>query len=461
MDKTTYRSGDFYCYDEKGIAIGLELRPKIFIQPDKLLIAQLSKFEGITGFERLDNGNFVIDFIEDGYLNFVLSVLNSFPERVLPVIVWKGQECIPGNSIILETKSPVEIDLLKKRLANFGNFSIIRLAEISPRVYELSVGNLKVPSNIFVLANLIAEDSAYVKWARPLFHPIYESMQVFMYVTSGGLDSLGDKRFLHLDIHILDKKITILKDLMPQLGEGDFALSDDIWFWADKPVITETEKDMERIVSFVWPFIYLETGEITFPEIKIPYSEISGSGKTEKQFSTKGCKFQISSVLKGIDPPIEDIQPVHQYSSSLLISNTALPTISYWETYRPIASLISFCLAVLISYHFLLIPVLDWIKSMEKDSIVIDSDIYLNNLVASTRLSIPNWKINYQNMESKLKIVVEHFDLTSSRLLKDITNELERVYRDEDRPSSEDMEILISNIKSLILICQRKELAND
>ena len=398
IDGPVYKAEDFYCHDESGNAVALKLRPKIYLKNDKLIFAQLSNFEGIIGF---DDKKFV-EFADVDYEKNVLSVLNSFPKEASPVIVWKGQECVPINSIVIEIKEVVDVNLLKERLVNFGKFNITELSEVSPRIYRLSVSDLEMPTNIFVLANLISEDSIYMKWARPIFQFVYDPIQVSMYITSGGLDSLGSKRFLHLDVYIFDEKITLLKDLVPQLGEGEFTLGDeDIWFWTDKPVITETKNETVRTISFVWPFIYLNTGDFTFKEILIPYSRIDGAEKTEETISTGKCKFQIGSVTKGVDPSINDIQPMHDYiASSPNLDSVILSNIDNWKGLRPVLAVVVFGLAVVIFCRYST-------TQKEKSFITVKKDLYLDELVSLLDQSDEiNWKERYKNIELKLRIVL-------------------------------------------------------
>ncbi len=455
IQNPSYRPNDFYCYDENGKAIGVALQPKILVKSDKLLFARLSKFDGIIGFE-----NNVVKFVKIGYESVVLSALNELPQETLPVVIWKGRECVPTNIVMMETKSPVNIELLRKRLSGFGQFTIDKLFEISPSTYEMKISSLEMPSNIFVLANLIAEDFAYIKWARPVFRFLKDSVEVSMYVASGGLDSLGDKRFLHLDVHIFDDKISLLKDLMPQLGQNEFTLDEEMWFWADKPVITETRDGIERIISFVWPFIYLNTGEFTFGEINIPYSSMDGNEKTEKTILIKNCKFQIGSVLKGIDPPITDIQPMHNYIALSPDLNSAdLLGTNYWHIYRPILAIISIGSAIFIWYHFLWKHFFEWIKlSRQKNLVIFENSVYWEDLLNAAKEPHADWKQHYQNIESRLRKALNRFNLDydSGGLLKGIRTELERVYRDDGNPNSEDKELLVVNIKSFILMRQER-----
>lgn len=509
---------DFYCYDENGLAVGLEMKPKAVIKFNQSLFDQINQLGGVTKLEKSpeeeppsspvpvrrfspqvtddmalqgEGKPAIIEFTDK---ESTLRALNEFPDKILPIVLWRGQECIPSNSsIILEAKSPIGINLIKRRLESFGLFNVNQIIKTALEIdgrqvvtYRVYVQDLVSPLNIFVLANLIAEDSAYFKWARPEFKFVCDPIQAKLYVTSRGIDSLGDKRFLHLDIHIFDEKIDLLKDLVPQLGEGEFIPEvsrisfEDIYFSADKPIITETKHDSERITSFVWPFIFLSVGDFYFKEIRIAYTEKEDKQLVEKSLPVAGGEFKIGSVLKGIKPPITDIQSKHDYVVNeqyfMPTASKAGEALMNWYLFRLLIILTSFSMALFLLYSYLFMPMLVSAKNQKgKQDIYLVNKKYWDNLVEAVNQNIDsdNWQQVYSNIESNLKIVLRRFfglklnvcseDLTQDIdyfLVESILHELERVYCD-DQPTKSDYECLAQYFKKFISQHSEKEAVNN
>ena len=505
-DDSRYQLQDFYCYDENGQVEVLKVVPKVIFFKEHDSFNSLSDeeqkifFQNISGGAMIDISNFTDNILLIRYdanivtPQMVIDFINSLPDyqigtfkkrvgEALPIFIWREQEVIATTTIIVEARPSVSnIEALKKIISNFGKFEItdIQIIGDSPNRYRINIGHLESPSNIFVLSNLMTENKIYFKWARPEFDVLQSSISAKMFVTANGLDTLGDKRFLHLEIHIFNPKISLRKDLMPQLGEGEFipntARFEDVWFWADKPVVTEEIRGQEKIISFVWPFLYLNTGAFVFKDIAIAYGEEINGQITEKNGLVPGASFQIGSVIAGAQPPITDIQPIIYYhfsSDGQTISHSdGKNNLSfYWDL--AILALGLTGGAVMI-YFGMLAPVISRIKVLQKEKLLqTEDDQYWDALLASVdNLKIENWSKQYPLIESQLKIVLRKFFRLENAVSFEnlppsidyriglILHELERVYRDENDITQKDISGLQEVVASFIHSFGHRRLSN-
>lgn len=496
-----YRLNDFYSYDQNGCVEALPLQPKIFFilndnfwslsEETKTVffrtLIQFGKSDEVKDFslKKVADNLMVAEFDpEQVSARELIEFLNGFPDyqkllrypvgNALPIVVWREREVVAISTIVLETKPAIASpEQLKEILKSFGkfNFEVTRPIDFPLNRFEVIVSEINPPLNIFVLANLIAEDKIHFQWAMPRFSPLWEPIVARMYVTSGGIDSLGGKKYLHLEISITNSKITLLKNLIPQLGEGEFVVNvpqyNDVWFWADKPIINEREEGILRTIEFVWPFVYLEVGSFTFKDIAIAYEEDNGDGpKTENSLTVNGCPFQNSSVIEGVQPPIKDIQPVHDYSvgdwrkieKPPIDEKGALGAIKNW-VWLPGAGIGLFL--------FLNNALLLFKEKKRQRQKIIDAEKERlkewDELKLTLKdLSLENWENHYPVIEAQLKRILKKFfglspsidsETVEDPLLKWVFRELEKVYREDDAVNPDfkiDLTILKANINTFI-----------
>jgi hypothetical protein len=414
----------------------------------------------------------------------IINLLNIFPDYqktvlksvmvvALPVVIWEGREVSPMATIILETKPAVsDSERLKEILTAFGKFNVeIKKPDpFLPSHFEITVFNMEPSLNILVLANLIAEDKIHFQWARPEFSPFLNDVAAEMYVTANGVDSLGDKRYLHLEISITDFKINLLKDLVPQLGDGEFVINaadyDDIWFWADKPVIEEKEDNNLKRISFVWPFVYLNTGNFNFKDLTIAFEKEDSNGlKTESSLTVKGCSFKVGSVIDGAEPPIKDIQPIHSYSASIISvsEKSSLKKGNLLEKARDWLWLVGVLIGLILLFQNSSNILRDkWLSHGQNKNRKQFSE-WDELIVVVEKLSLENWTEDYSRIESRLRTVLNKIlrlpliissTTIKDPLLKKIFSELEKIYFD-GKVVDLDIIRLKRNLKDFICCCKK------
>lgn len=499
-DENRYQLRDFYCYDEKAQAEVLLLLPKVFFLKTDDSFNSLSVEEQKNFFLALNLGDKLVNISEPWEKkallleydpnvtdqNALLNFLSTFSDYqagflkkqmgiALPVFIWRGQEVIAVRSIIFETwPSIAEPEVLKEIMSKFGKFEVADVRQIDGQVnqYQADIVHLESPFNIFILANLMSENKIYFKWAHPVFIPINSGIVAKeMFVTANGLDTLGDRRYLHLEIHIFNPKISLRKDLMPRLGQGEFVPNrstfEDVWFWAGEPVIKEESYGYEKVTSFVWPFVYLDTGDFSIKDIAIAYDEEINGEVVGKSVLMAGGAFQIGSVLAGAKPPIIDIQPARDYylfPEKETISKT--DNKSSYDKYRDWLFLAIGLVGGTIMIYFGWTPLaLAIIKANQKTKELAMADSrYWNELLRlSDALTVENWERQYLLIEVQLKIVLaKFFGLGNNVCLESlpsgadyrmgmILKELERVYRDEGDLKQDDIIKLKEVISSFVV----------
>src|SRR5581483_7278214 len=221
-----YHPEDFHYYNEFSQGRGLERINKLYIdfkQGDKerflKLSSKIKKLERFQEIKTEDLNGLLLFFNNTKDTIDVLNELLSKSYSVAPVVLYEGIECTHSNEVIVGLQPSInEPDFLNrlKRLAN-GNF---KLTKLSPQVYKVGVDSLTNPSNALILANVIAKDNAWVKYAMIAWHPLDGYIKATASVETGSVTHLGELRKLKIVLTVFDPTINIRSDLLPQMGQG-------------------------------------------------------------------------------------------------------------------------------------------------------------------------------------------------------------------------------------------------
>lgn len=309
MIGTTYRAEDFHYYDPSLQSRGLPLVDKIYVevpQKDKkdfFALVDKLKVERFKDFQT-NELNGVLLFCKDK--KATLATLNSLLDnkyRAFPVIIFDGIECTTTGEIAVQVQPSVNIDDFTLRL-NAVAKGKFKVGEIRQKLYSVTVEELDNPSNIFVLANLIAKDTFWVKYALMVWVPVDGYVKANASVETLATSQLGEMRNFKVTVDVFDPNINIRTDLLPQLGQGllPFPFAGEVWFDPSPPTITETKTNRGKTVTINYPFRQLQFGNFIFQPIVISYEK----GGELQIVKTGTCQYTIRSVIAGTD--IDDIQ---------------------------------------------------------------------------------------------------------------------------------------------------------
>lgn len=335
---TSYRAEDFHYYDDGLQARGLLITNKIYVKPDnkKEFLKFTDSLKTLERFKDIhtDDLNGLLLFFNNR--SDTLEALNKCIEKgysAYPVVIFEGIECVITNEIIVSVHPSVNRDDFINRLNKVADAKFTIVQEVKPRVYLIRVDELKNPSNILILANLIAKDSFWTKSAMVAWVPLDGFVKAFASVETSATSHLGEMRNFKLTINVFDPDINTRTDLLPQLGQSlvPFPFAGEIWFDSFPPEIIETVSGRKKTITVNYPFRQLQYGNYIFQPIVISYE------KNGELFTTQTnlCQYVVRSVIAGTD--IDDIQPRTNDGLDLLILQpVGLPKtenpmkIAYW-----------------------------------------------------------------------------------------------------------------------------------
>jgi len=317
-----YEQDHFYYYNNAAQRVGFNVQNKVFvsIKHEK----EVEKFIKDANFIDLHVASYTLQsgphmagyvFAADT-LKATVELLQKFKELSIeahPVVVWNQVECIPNNYLTIKAKPFVTETLLKRRLAENGKLTINRIFQ-NKDVFEIEVSSF-LPPNIFVVANMLSEDSGWFYWAQagllPLNTPILARMEV---ATTANTD-ISVWRELNLIIDIFDPKIKLRMDLLPILGKGDFKpqtipAKSDLWGEYGKPTIKEITELNRRTVIITYPFRYMVPEEIHISGAGVSYGD-----KKIEMVAAPSLRYRNFSLIENTN--IQDIQPSETFSVSL------------------------------------------------------------------------------------------------------------------------------------------------
>jgi hypothetical protein len=307
---TTYRAEDFHYYSASLQSRGLPLVNKIYVEvptknkKDFFELIDKLKVERFKDFQN-NELNGVLLFCKDK--KDTLDTLNSLTDkkyRAFPVVMFDGIEATTTGEIAVQVHPSVNIEDFTKRLNAIadGKFKVI---EIKQKVYLVTVEELNNPSNVLILSNLLAKDTAWNSLAMTVWVPVDGYVRANTSVETQATSQLGDMRNFKVTIDVFNPDIKIRTDLLPQLGQGllPFPFAGETWFDSSPPTITEVKTNRGKTVTIDYPFRQLQYGNFVFQPIIISY-EKNGELQTVK---TNTCQYVVRSVIAGTN--VDDIQP--------------------------------------------------------------------------------------------------------------------------------------------------------
>lgn len=307
---TTYRAEDFHYYSASLQSRGLPLVNKIYVEVptkdkkdffelvDKLKVERFKEFQN-------DELNGVLLFCKDK--KDTLNTLNSLTDkkyRAFPVVMFDGIEVTTTGAVAVQVHPSVNIEDFTKRLNAIADGKF-KVSEIKQKVYLVTVEELNNPSNVLVLSNLLAKDTAWNSLVMTAWVPVDGYVKTNASVETLATSQLGEMRTFKVTVDVFDPNINVRTDLLPQLGQGllPFPFAGEVWFDPSPPTITEVKTNRGKTVTINYPFRQLQYGNFVFQPIVISY-EKNGELQTVK---TNTCQYMVRSVIAGTD--IDDIQP--------------------------------------------------------------------------------------------------------------------------------------------------------
>lgn len=312
-----YEMAHFHYYDEQHKLHGVPLQNSIFVEGPvtKEFADGLKKNPGV------ESASVVKSVDKQGVMLFTkskretLEVLNELVRnyKAYPVVMWEGVESIPLPEVVLQTTSPVTELLLRRRLNSLGKFTIDSITNLEGNNYSIVFKDTKIPSNILVLANIVAQDTAWVKWCRPNFQPLIGKIAASMYVTTPAKTHLGEMRQLNVVVDVYVPGIKLRTDLLPIMPAIQ-PFVDDIWLDANPPTVKEKKGLHKTTYIITYKFRFCRPGIVEFTRFGLAYEE----GQQAKTVMVDMTRFHTSSVLNDID----DIQLITQNN---LLTEVKLP----------------------------------------------------------------------------------------------------------------------------------------
>lgn len=303
-----YEMSHFHYYDEQHKLHGVPLQNKIFVEGlvTKEFVAQLKNNPNVVSAITVKSAE------RQGVMLFTkskkeaLEVLNEVVRayKAYPVVMWEGVESIPLPEVMLQTTSPVTEILLRRRLNSLGKVTIDSITNIDGNKYSIVFKETKIPSNILVLANIVAEDTAWIKWCRPNFQPLIGNITATMYVTTPAETNLGEMRQLNIVVDVYKPGIKLRTDLLPSIPPMQPQV-EDIWIDANPPVVKEEKGLSKNTYTITYKFRLCRPGNASFSRMVLPYDD----GKEVKTVFVEMTGFQTNSVL---NDTIDDIQLITQ-----------------------------------------------------------------------------------------------------------------------------------------------------
>ena len=472
----TYNIEDFYCYDTNGNPESLTVKNKILVEFEDKEISgafkkrMISQFrDSVSKIDVLENGSFIFNFDNKEECINLLNELNQQDGILVkfnasPVVEWKNYECVPTAKITFEVQPSVK-EVFESKLKAIGGFKY-EIVKINDLVFEMKINEIESPINLIMLANLISEDP-WFKWAKVNFKPLYGDIFGNMFVTPQGASSLGEQRQLNIVIDVFSKTIEIEKDLLPQLGDGEFVPKNfpddgDIWFESSPPKMTTKITELGKRVTISYPFKYLDIGSKNFPDVKIPYVE----GGKRKVLNVSGCPFVITSILENASPEVKDIQPIPLTNYRPSITTQKLSEIPLTFNLSLLASFILFFCFICSMAIFVHNGVKDIKSSRKKEfkevswNTIISNElekIYSNSktspLPDGTMIApegrVAKWEVVY---EMGISEMTKHYSMDSineTLILKRIYDHFCIVLQKQKHPTKEDIITLSKLLKTL------------
>ena len=397
----TYNFEDFHYFTPDQQAHGLPIVNKIYINYDdkkEFMDFVEQKLPNAKGIHISDIGA-VISFSNKQQ---TLDALNICAEKynASPVVKFEGWEFVAINQLRVVLKPSVKIDDFIKRLNSVsqGEFKVLYK---SGNEFLINVNKLKNPSNILILANLVARDTFWVESARVNFATVTGGIRTSVSVESPATANLGETRRLKLVIEVFDPKIDVKKDFLVQTIRP-FPFSGEDWIDFKDPEITEEVKFDKRVITAIYSFKYLMPGKFVFQPLTIPYeknNELTIASSSE-------CRFEVGSVTDNTN--ITDIQPITGDFPLKIepLVKPEMPNVMLRAMYSDIKGILSFafCLTGLLF-------IIAWSSTLNFSKKPVDITAWAELKALTNWHRNGDWKCFYDKVSNKLnKVLVQHYN---------------------------------------------------
>lgn len=456
----TYEIEHFYTYDKNQKQQPLLLQKKVFLpespQSDAFVRNMKLPKVGIAAHASIARPGPTVQKLKSPHTPGRLITLQNNREAIRlmeklakghnnysPVVKWEGMDCIPTNSLIIQSKPFVTEKLIRQRLEQSAKVKVINLQRLEGNQWVVEVGDVIVPPNILVLANMISEDTAWVDWARVHFIPIHASISGVMSVTTPASLNLGYNKQLDIVITVYKSTIKVRQDLLPKLGHNLFVpqpKKDEVWYDFGAAKISEEKFPEKTVIRITTPFRYLNHGITNIPPAQVAYAE----GKEESVLLIPGVAYDTWSVISGTD--IDDIQampsipPITVPTAPEAFTRVILP----WQMVGLAGGGIGLSLFILACF-------IVGIKRANRLSLWYTERNAKNKLWwdledAARSYALPSykeWRVVYARTSEKLsKVLAEFYDIhvpissdsTNIPELGNLLCELEKVYKPDAKP---------------------------
>lgn len=273
-----YNLEDFHYYNESGQSSGLPFTNRIYVDLSssedkknflKFASANLRDMISFKDINTEDYNGLIITIKNKKNIIEALNICTDYPVR--PIVFFDGVECTHQNEIIIGVQPSVNEESFTKRINSVikGSFKI---REVSPKVYLLKLDGLRNPSNALILANLIAKDNFWTRYARINWVPLDGYVKAIATIENPGRASLGEKRNFKLTIKVYDPNINVKLDLLPQTV-APVPFAGDDWIDSFPMDIQESSSERMKIVVVTYPFRYLQYGTYYFQPVIISYEK--------------------------------------------------------------------------------------------------------------------------------------------------------------------------------------------
>lgn len=345
-----------------------------------------------------------------------------------PVVKYNTIEVAVLDYLIVELHPTVKKEDYLNRLNSVADAKFelvdVSIGPLPRKPFKLiKVKDIKNPTNILALVDLVTRDTFWVKSAKPRFLPLYDYVTASLSVETPSQTDLGHRRVAKLVIDVYDPKIVVRTDLLPMMGQGNFRpfpYTGDVWLDTEPSKITETKDGDKRTITVEYPFKYLQLGTFAFEPVKVPYEQDGILRETSSKTST----FVISSVINDTD--IEDVQPV--LNDCKMSTQTAWVSPKFPGAQNDMGLMMILALVGVFGTAFIGAAVIPWLTNERKPKIISVwdemKDVVLPKNIARPDLPETPWEEWYADAANAVdNVLIEEFGTSLHSLVSEDCND--------------------------------------
>lgn len=324
---TNYSQNNFVYYESQEVK-PLGITNKVFIRLNKdSYLSFLYELPEIRFVEKVEDGYILTTSSAEETIDLLNKISKLFDNEILnlgeynPIIVYENTEVLTTNLVEIKTKTFVTQNDLNEKLRRLFGKSV-PLRKVDGNKYQVDFGGLKLPYNIFVIANSMANENGWVEHAIPVFIPIYGDIVIKGSITTTAHADLGHERYLNFEVNIYNSRIKFRDDLLP-VGFRPYPYNGDEWFVMKPPTVVKIASSFKTTYYITYPFRHLHFGECFFYDLGFQYEE-NGVLKTYAVTppSSRTIDYYIHSVIA--DTKIDDLQEIKLYETNINASGAKI-----------------------------------------------------------------------------------------------------------------------------------------